>query len=529
MFAYLGTLAVITKSTPLPSISLTRIQAKAAGYSFSILDDAWKLNKNISINVSRVADLFSEPTRTGFRQVLAFYASELSGHYTKNILERIHHLLRSTGADEITDTILINYRAMLTPATEWYLGVIRGFLRRWHQLGYPGVGKDVIHLLDSWILKGNRKGDAVKRKDPSEGPLTDNELQAFNEGVVQAYERSLISTSELAMCLVTSNTGRRPVQISHLRIIDILSGKNSKNEPFYLLNVPRGKQGDGFRTSFKPFAMTEELWIVLSAQAKRSIKQIETSIDFKLQETDRQQAPLFPDLDAIKLVSSLNDYRQLLKTDKLHIAAYEVTDTLQFVVDASEIRSERTGEILQINARRFRYTTGTRAAREGFGELVIAELLDHSDTQNAGVYIQNIPEHVKRLDEAVGFQLAPYAQAFTGVLVDSEKDAKYGSDPTSRIRTEEGRGVGTCGELGFCGANVPIPCYTCMHFQPWLDGPHNEVYQHLLDERERLVGVTGDLLFASVLDRSILAVAEVIQRCGQRHKELDNREIAIDG
>ncbi|MCV4600508.1 recombinase, partial [Escherichia coli] len=87
------------------------------------------------------------------------------------------------------------------------------------------------------------------------------------------------------------------------------------------------------------------------------------------------------------------------------------------IVEKSDIRSERTGELLHINARRFRYTTGTRAAREGFGELVIAELLDHADTQNAGVYIKNIPEHVKKLDEAVGFQLAPYAQAFVGALV----------------------------------------------------------------------------------------------------------------
>lgn len=520
---------MIAKSTSLPSVSPTRIRAKAAGYSFSILDDVWKLDKNVALNVCQVANLLSEPTRRGFRQVLAFYASTLSGHHTKNSLERLQHMLRSTGVDEITDTELINYRAMLVPTNEWYLGTIRGFLRRWHQLGYPGVSKDVIRLLDSWTLKGNRKGDAVKRKDPNEGPLTDNELQAFNEGVVQAYERSLISISELAMCLVTSNTGRRPVQISHLRVVDILSGKNTKDEPFYLLNVPRGKQGDGFRASFKPFAMAEELWATLSTQAKRSIKQVETCLDFELQEADRQQTPLFPDLDAVKSVSTPGEYRQLLKTDKLHIAANEVTDTLQFVVDAAEIRSERTGEILRVNARRFRYTTGTRAAREGFGELVIAELLDHSDTQNAGVYVKNIPEHVRRLDEAVGFQLAPYAQAFAGVLVDSEKEAKRGGDPTSRVRSEEGQGIGTCGELGFCGANVPIPCYTCMHFQPWLDGPHEEVYQHLLGERERLISVTGDLQIASALDRSILAVAEVIQRCDQRREELNESGVAVDG
>nr|WP_232012253.1 hypothetical protein [Cedecea lapagei] len=114
---------------------------------------------------------------------------------------------------------------------------------------------------------------------------------------------------------------------------------------------------------------------------------------------------LFPDLDVLATIQSPYEFYQLLATDKLHIAASVITKTLHLIVEESDIRSERTGDLLHINSRRFRYTTGTRAAREGFGELVIAELLDHTDTQNAGVYIKNIPEHVKMLDEAVGFSI----------------------------------------------------------------------------------------------------------------------------
>ncbi|HBB7875328.1 TPA: recombinase, partial [Escherichia coli] len=354
-----------------------------------------------------------------------------------------------------------------------------------------------------------------------EGPLTDNELTAVNEGAIRAYEKSLITIAELAMTLCISHTGRRPIQISLLRVVDVLCGKNGKGEPFYVLNVPRAKQRSStFRTNFKPFAISLELWAILNAQARNAIALVEKRLGFELQEDDRQQIPLFPDLNVLAAVQSPYEFRQLLATDKLHIPAAEITYTLQYIVEKSDIRSERTGELLHINARRFRYTTGTRAAREGFGELVIAELLDHTDTQNAGVYIKNIPEHVKKLDEAVGFQLAPYAQAFVGVLVDSERDAHRGNDPTSRIRTEMGQGVGTCGEHGFCGANIPIPCYTCMHFQPWLDGPHEEVYEGLLNERERVKEITGDIQIAAVLDRSIIAVADVIIRCVKRREEL---------
>ncbi len=508
---------------PVHNRSVSRIPAKARGYDFDIKDVNWILDKNTKINLTGIHKFLKGPTLEGCLHTLSYYASNLSGKHTSNVAMLFQHMLRETETNEITDTMLINYRASLTKSTEWYLGTIRGFLRRWYQLGYFGISEEVITLLDGWTIKGNRKGDAVKRKDPTQGPLTDNELLAFNEGVVKAYELDQIQISDLAISLTASNTGRRPIQISHLRLLDILCGMNNKGEPFYVLNVPRGKHGEGFRAEFKPFAITYELWSILSAQAKNAMSLTEKKLGFQLQEQDRQQIPLFPDYRALLQVTSPAEYRALLESDKLHISAAEVTDLIQFTAEEAGVKSERTGESLFINARRFRYTTGTRAAREGFGELVIAELLDHRDTQNAGVYVKNIPEHVERLDAAVGFQLAPYAQAFAGVLVNSEKEAERGDDPSSRIRTGVGKGVGTCGEHGFCGANVPIPCYTCIHFQPWLDGPHQEVYQDLLDERERVKSITGDIEIAAVLDRSIVAVADVILRCEKRRAELDEQ------
>ena len=500
-----------------------KIYAKTKGYFFYPEEDVWILDKNKTVYLSQFKEVLEDELLQSFLKVLTFYAVNLSPAHTANVASYFLHMIKATDASAVDDTVLINYRASLSASNEYYLGTVRGFLRKWYELGYDGIDEDVIRLLDSWTLKGNRKGDAVKRKDPNEGPLSDNELQAFNEGAVIAFERNLITLDEFTISLVTSNTGRRPIQISHLRVIDVLYGTNKRGEPFYLLNVPRAKHGEGFRTQFKHFAVTQELWAILSAQAKNAISAVEKSLGLKLNEYDCQQVPLFPDYRRIEKVDSLFEFKALLTSDKLHIASAKVTDTLQFVVAASGVKSERTGEDLSISARRFRYTTGTRAAREGFGELVIAELLDHSDTQNSGVYIKNIPEHVKRLDEAVGFELAPYAQAFAGVLVDSEKDAERGNDLNSRIRTEEGSGIGTCGEHGFCGANVPIPCYTCIHFQPWLDGPHKEVYQDLLEERERVKDITGDIEVAAILDRSIVAVADVIIRCEKRRDELNEQ------
>jgi len=374
--------------------------------------------------------------------------------------------------------------------------------------------------LDGWVIKGNVKGDVIKRLDPVKGPLSDIELQGFNEGAVRAFESGNISLTDMAMALVISNTGRRSIQVSHLRVKDILKGKNKRGDETYLLNMPRAKQrATNFRKRFKQFAITEELWVILTAQAEHVVRSVESSVGFEIQNLERLELPLFPDmLEVVEIVTPAS-MRMALKTDFLHIKSAKVTEVCKAIADSAELQSERTGEALNISSNRFRYTIGTRAARAGFGAMVIAELLDHSDNQNASVYIENIPEHVESLDQAVGHQMARYAQAFAGVLVDVESDATRGDDLNSRVKAS-GKGIGTCGSYGFCGANVPIPCYTCMHFQPWLDGPHEAVYDDLISERERLLGITGDMQIAAVNDRSILAVADVIQCCSSRKEEL---------
>jgi integrase len=431
-------------------------------------------------------------------------------------------MLRTTKSSEIDETVLINYRASLDIETEYLLGVIKGFLIKWYELGYPGISSNVIELLNGWRIRGNFKGDVVKRLDPIKGPLSDIELQGFNEGIIQAYEKSLISLTDLAIGLITSNTGRRQVQISHLKIKDILQGQNHKGEALYLVNIPRAKQRNTkFRGASKQFAITRDLWVILNAQVTWVKRELKNILNLELNSLDELEVPLFPDWNALSEVKSCNELRLLLDSDWLHIAAAKITESLKRISLTAGVYSERTGEALYISSRRFRYTTGTRSAREGFGSMVIAELLDHSDNQNAHVYIENIPEHVERIDKSVGHQLAFYAQAFAGVLVDSESNAKRGDDIKSRVR-KDGKGIGTCGSYGFCGANVPIPCYTCMHFQPWLDGPHEELYEQEIAERNRLFELTGDLQIAAINDRSILAIANVIQLCAKRLKEISH-------
>jgi len=506
---------LIAESNPIKRIS-------REGYEFFQNSDSWRLDKDTVIRLKVIKGCLKNSLIDGFLKTLAFYAENYSSTHTINIADRFRHMMINSSVSEINPDLLISYRSTLTRDTEWYLGTIKGFLKKWHELGYEGVSDEVIDLLNGWILKGNIKGDVVKRLDPHKGPLTDIELLSFNEGSVQAFEQGKITVSELAIGLLSSNTGRRQIQISHLKIKDIMTGKNRKGELMYLINVPRAKQrGATFRSEFSQFAVTKELWAILNMQVQFVTEQVKSITEFGIPDTDILELPLFPNISKLNSVLNLTELRQKLVKDELHIPSSEITRIVQKIARIANIHSERTGEAIEITSNRFRYTMGTRAAREGFGIMVIAELLDHSDTQNANVYIENIPEYAEKINQKVGHLLAPYAQAFAGVLVNSEKDAERGNDLNSRVGINS-EGIGTCGSYGFCGARVPIPCYTCIHFQAWIYGPHQQVLDELISERDRIKEITGDIAVAAINDRTILAVMEVIRLCETRRKALNN-------
>jgi integrase len=489
------------------------------GYTFVVTNTRWELSKGVTLNVGSLKGKLDPSIANGFVGTLVHVARTASSHHAYNYLNRYIHMVDVVGG-ALTTTSLINYRATLDRDKEHYLGTLRSFLYKWAELGYPGVDDSIVGLLRGWTLRGNIKGDAVQRKDPEKGDLTENELIAFNEGAARAFEKGLLTTAELAMALLLSCSGRRSQQISHMKVTDVeMSARKVNDEDQGLIRIPRAKQqGAGFRDRFNTFRASGELWAILQAQRKQCIRDAELAVGRALDTNERQGLPLFPDVDAFRSITSFAEFQSLLGTDRLHCAPALVNRVLKKVVEASGCYSERTGRLLSVTSRRFRYTTGTRAARQGVGLAGIAELLDHTDIQNAAVYVKNIPEHVAAIDTAVGHQLATYAQAFQGVVVDSERDAKRGDDPASRIR-HRGRGTATCGKHGSCGANVPIPCYSCVHFQPWLDGPHEAIYADLVADRARILKETGDETVAAINDRTILAVAEVIRRCEERRRE----------
>lgn len=492
------------------------------GYIFNPEERIWKISRDYPINLSWVDEFLEKEIADSFLLVLDHYAKKYSAAHTHNQAMRFQHFSKEQYQHfhkrliQVSSEALISYRSTLDREHEWYLGSLRGFLKSWIRLGYLGINDDVKNLLDNWRLKGNIKGRAVQTLCPTEGPLSDLEFEALHQKLTEGFESNAINTEDFILAQVFISTGRRPAQLADLKAKDLIEAQADDGLREFILNVPRRKQrGVSWREQFKPFALTTDIGLLIKKLIESNTYRFLQLFNISSL-SNIGELPLFPRWSVIKEVQEeTQDVNNALQKPEIHYLSPELRSWLDAIVYSLEIHSERTGKQLRVFPTRLRRTLATRAAREGFGELIIAELLDHSDTQNARVYTENVPEHVNAINKAVAQQLAPLAQAFAGVIVEKENDAKRGDDITSRVRSEGGN-VGTCGHYGFCGALAPIACYTCRNFQPWIDAPHEDVLNSLIAERNRILEITKDQTMASINDRTILAVTQVIQICEKR-------------
>ena len=482
-------------------------------YVFELEADRWRLSKDTNLNVGKVTARLAPELDKPYRAVMRYYAENKSPYSCLNMNERTYGYLVAMKAKDFDETTLRNYRGSLTRKTEWYLGVLRVFLTRWYNQGRDGVSDEAMDYLDSLTLRGNEKGKAVLSMDPDEGPLTDEELHAFNERAAQLFELGRIDITTLANALLLSHTGRRPGQATLLRAGDLFKGKSDNDEWAYLVNFSQTKlRATRPRTEFKAFLVTAELFRVLEAQRDAVIARVKLQLG-TLEPELEAELPLFPNWRTLTEIRSHDELRLELETDTLHATTREARDRLNEI----NVRQPRTGRPLHLTPRRFRYTLATRAGRAGFGVMVIAELLGHSDTQNAKVYVRDHPSFRKHIDEAVGPQLTSLARAYSGRIVDNEKEGVNAGDPRKRVGSFHHK-TGTCGSGGFCGAEA-YACYTCIHFLPDLYAPHEKMLEWFQAENREAEAAGASEQFVHANDRNILAVMQVMAACEKLKRE----------
>lgn len=484
------------------------------GYSFKIHSNRWVLNKD-SVIIFQSEILALDPRiLESFRKTLANYAQELSSKHTLNMYQRFLKMLRDTKFTVLDESTILNWRSMLDNEHEWYLGSLRGFLISWHDYGYYGISSNVVKSLESMTLSGNRKGVAVANRCPYSGAFTQNEVIALNNELIRLFNDDEISFPCYSYLNTLQATARRPIQIRQLKGCDLIHDSQTN---FYL-DVPRSKQRGGqFRGEFNKLPITEELYLILNNLHKSMVSYLEKQFQTKLTSAQIDKVPLFLDFYAIsKLVKKrVKLSSELLFSDLLHASTtylhQRYVNTFQFKQKAI---SERTEDYMLISARRFRHTRGTNLGRKGYSPLIIAEALDHSDTQNVKVYTENTADTVTYIDKTIGAQLAPFANAFLGRIIKSLDEGERGNDPTARIPNESNEVIGACGTNSFCVKGYEA-CYLCHKFRPLLDAPHEKFLANLYLEKEQRLKITKNEEYASTKDRLIFAVEWVVQKCAE--------------
>ena len=325
------------------------------------------------------------------------------------------------------------------------------------------------------------------------------ELQTIQADLNHSYAVGDIDLQTFAVGWVLLAYGCRPTQIAGMKESDLIVGIEKNGSKFYALKIPRAKQqGKMFRTTFKTRHCGKQLGALLETLIGYNSRfKIDTSIA-------ADNWPLF-----IRTAWG-RPIRGDLAGYEYHCPSNVLTQKI----------AQTLGKItrLKANPKRFRITMAQQAVDDGKDKYTLAELLDHSDTQNVGIYFEASKKMVEHLDRHLAMDLAPIAQAFSGVLIMSEAEALRGNDSSSRIydktlRNNVDRPLGSCGQMSFCDLLAPVACYICRHFQPWVDAPHEVYMQALIDDRDRMIAQGYSPKIYKIKDRTILAIAEVIQLC----------------
>lgn len=491
---------------PLPSIARTQ-----SGMKFDPNNLVWAFRdgcNSICINFALMPK-GCVSLIVGLKQTLMWYLENRTARTAATnyyeFLKFCRYLSRdeNTQFKEITENDIINFKSS-SNKNAYALATIRAFLIRWIQIDAPGLSKSTKNYLSFVKLKQRPVGVAVATLDVEKGPFTDNEFEAIQATLNSAYAIGSLSLEQLMLCYLFMALGARPVQLASLKCGDLLL-PNSQSEDFFL-RVPRAKQmGKLGRSEFKVRRIAAHIGRPLATY----VASIEKEFYGQLLETS--EAPLFPQRRvAVHTYSSGFEFHQTSQG-----LAAKVID----IFDSIKVSSERLdGRPLPVSPIRFRRTFATRAAEEGWPLIIIAELMDHSNTRNVEVYA-GLTNRIRSIfSRKIAKEMAPLANAFAGKIIQGEDEATR-PQSSSRIidlRVDRlGSPMGSCGTHVQCGFARPVACYGgCHEFEPWLDGPHEEALQHMFDRRAKLAE-DADSRLAAINDRAILGCAQVIARCAE--------------
>lgn len=421
--------------------------ATMQGYSFKLSDIKWQLDKETCIFPHKIGDKMPEPMRIGYLNTLAYFSAEYSAGYTKNINQIFSQWLGMIDIKTIDANAVHQFNVSLGPEKNYKLNSIKQFLTKWKKLGYVGVETSALTMLEKINIKTNLTGEAVKRRDPNSGPLTDEELKLILESISNLLKEDKIPMYLYCYVILLATTGRRPLQLTSLKAKDLIrTGEGC------FLNIPKVKQRKDFRSEFSLVSIDDCLYEKLTPLIDMNQKYIEDSINQSIGRI-KNELPIFMDSKKSISIQSGQSLDTIIETDFLHMKNSFISKELDKITTKFNIKSSRSHNPIKLNARRFRYTLGSRLAKEGASVEVIAKALDHKSINSSGIYVKNSPDNVHDIDMKLHSFFEPLSKIFQGI--DSTQNKKLFTDYILN-------------SFGFTDCkHEHIECFTCKNFRAW--------------------------------------------------------------
>lgn len=421
--------------------------AKMNRYSFKLSDKKWQLDKENCVCPHKVAEKMPIVMKLSYLKTLAYYASEYSPSHIKSINSLFNRWFGIMTINTIDDKAVYQLNVYLGSEKNYKLNIIKAFITKWKKLNYPGVEATALRMLEKIKIIPNQTGEAVKRRDPNKGPLTETEFNNILSVVGKLYRDKKIECFLYCYIILLAKTGRRPLQLTSLKAKDLI-----KSEERYFLNIPKVKQRKDFRKEFNMVMIEKFLYESLSMIINENQRVIEDKFNVGIN-NNKGELPIFMDLDKVTETKRIEHFLSHLTTDFFHMKNSVISKLLKNFPAEFDVRSERTNSYIELNARRFRYTLGSRLANEGASIEVIAKALDHKSVNSSGIYIKNSSDNVHDIDKRLSAFFNPLANILMGVEINENKEffIKYVSD--SFLLLED--------------TKEEVKCLTCKNFNPW--------------------------------------------------------------
>lgn len=380
--------------------------------------------------------------QAGMIETLIFYAENYSLVYLKSIFQSLLYVFKFFSPKEINKEFAWDLKANLNIKNYRYTVNTKIFMIKWFDLGLAGVNDEAYTFFKEMKSKGKPPGQVVGSMDPERGPFTDKEIRQISLISKKARREKSIDNECYLIIQLLLTTGRRISQVLNLRMKDI-----SKKGGVRILSIQRAKQRPGSRELYRTVKVSKKLCNQLNRHVRDNLDFLKKHGFKDIPLSELGKAPLFLNKKLLMNSSLKHSFNQLT------IGQSNLIYKLNKFASVHNVISERTNKIIKLNSNRFRYTLGTKMARNRASVQEIAVALDHTSTACAAIYVKNEPGNAEVIDKAVTPYLKDIAEVFMGIRPFSGDVLMNALKPDSlkNIKSEK----------------VSNPYHGCKRFNPW--------------------------------------------------------------